>query len=232
MELLVVIAIIAILAALLLPALTQGKSAAQRIRCVSNLRQLSLAAQLYWDDNGDSSFSYLSGVTNGGKLYWFGWLQDGDEGTRDFDATQGALYPYLLGRGVEICPALNYSDPLYKPKAKGAAYGYGYNILFGPPGPSPVNIGKIARPSDTAVFADCAQVNNFLEPASPNNPLLEEFYYFNKIERTVHFRHQQRAEVVFFDGHVGAEKMVANSLDENLPTENVGLLRPEIITIP
>ena len=50
-ELLVVIAIIAILAAMLLPALSRAKESGKRIACINNLHQLNLALQIYKDDN-------------------------------------------------------------------------------------------------------------------------------------------------------------------------------------
>ena len=234
-ELLVVTAIIAILAALILPALARSKTAAQRIKCVSNLHQLGLATHLYWDDNGGNCFRYGGAPTNGGQLYWFGWIGSGAEGQRAFDATQGALHPYLQGRGVELCPALDYSISLLKLKANGATYGYGYNFyLSANPPKRPTNTSRIPQPAGLALLADAAQVNTWQAPASASNPLLEEWYYVDNsvTQPNGHFRHAQRADVVFCDGHVDWERMVPGSLDRRLPSQWVGRLRAEILTLP
>ena len=166
--------------------------------------------------------------------FWFGWLDPDSipEGQRRYDPTAGALWPYLQGRGVALCPSLNYAPDQLKLKARGASYGYGYNLhLSTKPGRPPLRQTQIRHASDTVLLADAAQVNTFQAPASPENPMLEEFYYVstNRYEATAHFRHADRANAVFADGHVAPEKMELDSLDSNLPKALVGRLRPEIL---
>jgi prepilin-type processing-associated H-X9-DG protein/prepilin-type N-terminal cleavage/methylation domain-containing protein len=240
-ELLVTIAILAILASLLLPALTGGKAAAQRTQCAGNLRQLGLASQMYWDDNEGFCFPYKVGSTNNGIIYWFGWLQNGAEGQRGFDPTFGALYPYAESSGIDTCPSLNYALGQFKLKATNSAYGYGYNLSLSSLAPGPtLMIQQVNKPSGFALLADAAQVNNFEAPASASNPMLEEWYYLdnptNYPSSTYyphgHFRHSQKANVVFCDGHVGPETFVPGSIDPILPNQFVGRFRPEILLQP
>jgi prepilin-type N-terminal cleavage/methylation domain-containing protein/prepilin-type processing-associated H-X9-DG protein len=110
-ELLVVIAIIAILAALLLPALAKAKTKAHGIACVNNLKQLQLAHLMYPLDNGDQ----LTAPGNsrderyqwvGGWLGWPGpWPGDNTNLAMIMNPSNSWFAPYLQSAGVYKCPA-------------------------------------------------------------------------------------------------------------------------------
>lgn len=238
-ELLVVIAIIAILSAMLLPALGKAKASAKRADCQSNLRQLGIAALLYWDDNAGKCFKLSDGNTNSGTLWWFGWLNNSQpEGQRPFDLTTGKLFPYLNGSDVRLCPSLDAFNPQFKLKANNVVFSYGYNQKLSPYS-GPLNISQIRSVSDTALFADAAQANDFQAPASPSHPMIEEWYYLDAATNFAsasyyahgHFRHAERANITFADGHVAAEKMVEGSRDRRLPAQSLGQFRPEILSL-
>jgi len=95
-ELLVVIAIIAILAALLLPVLSNGKKQAQKTQCISNQRQIGVALRLYTDDFAEVY-----------PLLWDWNGLGGQDGTYDFflAASNRALYCYQGKKEVFQCPA-------------------------------------------------------------------------------------------------------------------------------
>jgi prepilin-type processing-associated H-X9-DG protein/prepilin-type N-terminal cleavage/methylation domain-containing protein len=235
-ELLVSIAVIAILAAMILPALSQSKQSAWRTQCTSNLRQLGMATESYWDDNKGNCFRYILGPTNYGQIWWFGWLGPGPEGQRPYDLSLGALHPYINNSRVRICPSLNCALAQFKFKADGTVFSYGYNFfLSAAPAKPPVSTTKISHPTERVLFADAAQVNDFQAPASPSNPMLEEWYFVDTNNTSYpngHFRHNLKANVVFCDGHVEPENPVSGSMDQRLPSQNVGQLRPEVLVVP
>jgi prepilin-type N-terminal cleavage/methylation domain-containing protein len=101
-ELLVVIAIIAILAAMLLPALSKARSQAQKIQCLSNLRQLGIAVVMYAQDNRD----YFP-PNEGDNTDEFGtWIKGNmqSDPTNTVWLTKSLLAPYAKAQKVWHCP--------------------------------------------------------------------------------------------------------------------------------
>ncbi len=105
-ELLVVIAIIAILASMLLPALSRAKAKAHSTVCLSNLRQLQLAWNLYVDDNNDALPPNITRYVGGYGMAMPGSWVVGNAvlDTTTSNLQSGVLFPYVKGVGLYRCP--------------------------------------------------------------------------------------------------------------------------------
>jgi prepilin-type N-terminal cleavage/methylation domain-containing protein len=127
-ELLVVIAIIAILAALLLPALTVARQRSQSIACLANTKQLMLGWRLYADDNNDllapNDYPYTTAyfpVALDQRYKYKGWVcgtmqqpLDSFKEAELLDPVGTAIAPYVPSVNLWRCPADQYIDPKTK----------------------------------------------------------------------------------------------------------------------
>jgi prepilin-type N-terminal cleavage/methylation domain-containing protein/prepilin-type processing-associated H-X9-DG protein len=207
-ELLVVIAIIAILAAMLLPSLAAAKEKGRTSMCVSNLRQLCMAWQLYADDFGGVLMPARDYSSAQYYKFWSG-QQNRSVAASDlsgYDPTQGFIWPYLASRQLNACPS-------WQGLPNNGQLGYGYNWMYFSYSTGPTAGGawtfnwtrqsQIPRPTEKVAFADCARNIKTSQGQLETTPFLNAPTYQYP---SFHGRHNRRGNVVWADSHVCSEK--------------------------
>jgi len=212
MELLIVIAIIAILAVILLSALSGAKKKAQRTRCLNNMKQIGVAAQLYSVDYQDY-FAYPNWGVPGYPRH-YGWLYRSVDGGPPTDISlfeQGLFWSYLQNRGVYYCPldntnlpaATGTNSPLQRANKwstyvmNGAVMGYGKLDI---PNTYRLSQAKILGVLLWEPDESQASASNDIYNDGASTPYAPPF------DMGISMRHLPGCNLLFIDGHVEFKK--------------------------
>jgi len=213
-ELLMVLAVIGVLAALLIPAFSRSREAARATVCRSNLRQLSLALQVYAPDYRD--FLPWPGGQNrnlepdwvwGGQSLQQMALSSAWKSTNfGFHPESGSLYPYLSGQPRQrfdrrtVTPRPVYRCPSSGRLGAALRVNYSLNGWFDPlekgVGPEGVQLSHVVRPSSKVAF-----VNE--DPLTMRNPA---FHPGGTAASGVFVLHSGKVIFSFLDGHLESFK--------------------------
>ncbi|MBI3848964.1 MAG: prepilin-type N-terminal cleavage/methylation domain-containing protein [Verrucomicrobia bacterium] len=218
-ELLVVIAIIAILAALLLPALARAKDKARAIACLSNLKQLGTCWQLYVLDNHDVLPPNDSVMSMGGGVIAkdISWCPDhARTDTNTVDLESGVLFKYNRSVAIYHCPAdqskIETSSGQLLSQLRNRSYNMSQSVNGFPEFQDAFNVianipawkkfSEIRKPSPTQLFVFIDEHADTLLDAQFGNPPVGSIYFPQDIWFDMPAdRHNQGCNFSFADGH-------------------------------
>jgi prepilin-type processing-associated H-X9-DG protein len=228
-ELLIVIAIIALLVSILLPSLARARDMARQTVCASNVRHLVISNKLYAQENDGFYVRAAADIFSTNFQRWHGRRDSANEA---FDPLEGPMQPQLGGSGLKECPSFAREVDFSGSAGQSSAFeagcgGYGYNASYVGGrndlyGASPkaakrsARASEVGNPSETVMFTDAAYVSlvsgnrrkiaySFCEPplwqlgtGAPSN---------SHPNPTIDFRHLDRCNVAWADGHAGPREM-------------------------
>ena len=233
-ELLSVISIIALLLAIIMPALAAARSVSRTLACKSNLRQILLSNIGYTTDNDGFYVPAASDMwSDAGLRRWHGMRDTLDD---PFDPLKGPLVGYLADGRVKECPEkVNFIKGRdWNTDFEQGCGGYGYNMSYigsrlwsnginslqewKDAYATTTRVTEIDTPSQTLMFTDTAMTNDdiylieysFAEPPFTvyNGNTITGFY----MSPSIHFRHRNHANIGWADGHTGQSGMATSCL--------------------
>jgi prepilin-type N-terminal cleavage/methylation domain-containing protein/prepilin-type processing-associated H-X9-DG protein len=230
-ELLVVISIIAILLALLIPAATSANAQSRTVQCLSNLRQLYLAAEQYCESSkGYYPIAYYAESRPPLSIsYNWDFTTTTNTATGQISSSPGLLWVGSVSAPIQQCPA-------YDGKSNTAAdpyTGYNYNASYIGGGKfasavfPPIKAVKILRPSRCAIFGDgqfYGGADKFMRSPFPG-PADSYFNFASASSGTQGYRHRGKTNVVFADGHADTlSDLFTQTSDHHAPGAGTGFL--------
>ncbi len=205
-ELLVVIAIIAILASILLPALSQARDRAHAIACTNNMKQIGQATQMYVNESDD----YLPYGNKPSGVPLTRWQ------LQIFDLKNNKSQQRIL-----LCPKDLYrvkNSTTYSQFVDGL-FSYGFNRLLQL---NQTKVTSLRRPSETILYCETAKISSSGVPGAGYYGL---YHWYTENWWAAYPRHNSACNTTWLDGHVSAVRARGNNY-KRLYTDETALGNP------